>query len=168
MGFLPGNAKEKAAEYEAAYKAMFTEMFGRGDAYQLLKSKFIVEFMTTSYVRGITISDAVVIMDEVQNMTFHEIDSVITRLGKRSKLIICGDRRQNDLGGSGRDVWKLLNITERMESFTHVEFGVADIVRSGFVKEYMLAKIAEEKEERKERETNNVALLPVKYGSHGP
>lgn len=166
MGFLPGNAKEKAAEYEAPYKAMIGELFGRSDAYQILKSKFIVEFLTTSYVRGITLNDAIVIVDEIQNMTFHEASSVITRIGKNCRLIICGDRRQNDLSNNSRDVWKLLNITERMKSFSHVDFREHDIVRSGFVKEFLLAVLAEEREEREQRlKAEKSTNKPISYGS---
>jgi len=165
MGFLPGSVKDKAAEYEAPYKAMIGELFGRADAYQVLKSKFIVEFMSTSYVRGITLTDSIVIVDEIQNMTFHEASSVITRLGKNCRLIICGDRRQNDLTNNSRDVWKLLNITERMKSFSHVDFAVQDIVRSGFVKEFLLATLAEEREERERLKAQESPSKPVSYGS---
>jgi phosphate starvation-inducible protein PhoH len=166
MGFLPGNSKEKASEYESPYKAMIGELFGRGDAYQLLKSKYIVEFMTTSYVRGITINDAIVIVDEIQNMTFHEASSVITRVGKNCRLIICGDRRQKDLSNHSRDVWKLLNITERMKSFSLVDFREHDIVRSGLVKEFLLATLAEEREEKEQRlAPGKPVKQSVMYGS---
>lgn len=165
MGFLPGNTREKMAEYEAPYRAMIAELFGRADAYQVLKSKFIVEFMSTSYVRGITINDAIVIVDEVQNMSFHEASSVITRIGKNCRLIVCGDRRQNDLSNHSKDVWKLLNITERMKSFSLVDFRENDIVRSGLCKEFLLATLAEEREEREQRLKAEQAAKPVSYGS---
>lgn len=154
IGFLPGNVKEKAKEYEAPYISIITELFGRGDAWCVLKSKNLVEFMTTSYVRGITLPEnSFVILDEVQNMTYDEAYSCLTRVGKNSRVIVCGDRKQSDKGGGGpKAVWKLLNITERMRSFSHVDFKEQDIVRSGFVKEFLLAVIAEEKEEKRDRD----------------
>ena len=97
MGFLPGSQKEKMKVYEAPYQAICTELFGRGDAYDILKQKNAVEFMSTSFVRGITMNNCTVIVDEINNMTFHELDSVITRIGKNCRIIFCGDFRQSDL-----------------------------------------------------------------------
>ncbi len=97
VGFLPGSVKEKIKVYEQPYETICTELFGRADAYNILKTKNYVEFMSTSFIRGITLDNCIVIVDEVQNMLFGELDSVITRIGKNSKLILCGDFRQSDL-----------------------------------------------------------------------
>ena len=96
MGFLPGSNAEKAKVYEAPYQAIFTELFNRGDAYQYLKQKGLVEFISTSFIRGITLNDCIIVVDEIANMTLHELDSVITRVGKNCRIVFCGDFRQSD------------------------------------------------------------------------
>lgn len=142
IGFLPGNAKEKSKVYEGPYYAICNELFGRGDAYDILKNKNTIEFMTTSFIRGITLNNAIVIVDEVNNMTFHELDSIITRLGKNCRIMFCGDFRQSDLPKQAErnGLLDFMDILERMKSFTHVEFQQEDIVRSGLVKQYIIAK----------------------------
>jgi len=138
IGFLPGTEKEKASVYEEPYKDIANELFQRGDAYGIMKTKNIVEFMTTSFIRGITLRDAVIIIDECQNMSFHELDSIITRMGENCRVIFCGDFRQADLKGNGmKDFMKIL---KRMELFDFIDFQVEDIVRSDFVKSYIIAK----------------------------
>ena len=138
IGFLPGNEKEKSAIYEAPYKDIAVELFGRGDAYEILKQKSIVHFMTTSFIRGITLRDAVIIIDECQNMTLHELDSIITRVGENCRVIFCGDFRQSDLGKNG--LQQFVSILKRMEQFDLIDFEIKDIVRSEFVKSYITAK----------------------------
>jgi phosphate starvation-inducible PhoH-like protein len=138
IGFLPGSEKEKASVYEEPYKDIAIELFRRGDAYQVLTTKGLVHFMTTSFVRGVTLRDAVILVDECQNMSFHELDSIITRVGERCRIIFCGDFQQTDLKANG--LQKFLRILEEMGSFDLIDFKVTDIVRSGFVKEYILAK----------------------------
>lgn len=142
MGFLPGTDKEKSAVYEEPYKDIAVELFDRGDAYDILKGKKLVHFMTTSFIRGVTLKDAVIIVDECQNMTFHELDSIITRVGSNCRIIFCGDFRQSDLTrGSERQGMKtFLSILERMDGFDMIDFGVDDIVRSDFVKNYIVTK----------------------------
>ena len=142
MGFLPGSNKEKSKVYEAPYYSIFSELFGRSDAYEYLKTKNVVEFMTTSFVRGITLNDAVIIVDEFQNMTPGELHSVFTRIGKNCRVIFAGDIKQNDLVGkrdqSGfRDFFKVIN---RMRDFEVIEFTRDDIVRSDLVKQYIIAR----------------------------
>ena len=142
MGFLPGSNKEKSKVYEAPYYSIFSELFGRGDAYDYLKTKGIVEFMTTSFVRGITINDAVIVVDEIQNMTPSELHSVFTRIGKNCRVVFAGDIKQTDLNPrkeeSGfRDFFKVIN---RMKDFEVVEFTRDDIVRSDLVKQYIIAR----------------------------
>lgn len=142
MGFLPGSNKEKSKVYEAPYYSIFSELFGRGDAYEYMKTKGMVEFITTSFVRGITINDSVIIVDEFQNMTPGELHSVFTRIGKNCKVVFAGDIKQNDLDGrkdvSGfKDFFKVI---DKMKSFNVIEFNRDDIVRSDLVKEYIIAR----------------------------
>ena len=142
MGFLPGNNKEKAKVYEAPYLAIFSELFERGDAYEYLKSKNIVDFISTSFIRGITINDSIIVVDEIANMTLHELDSVITRVGKNCKIIFCGDFRQSDFTREHErnGLTDFMRIIERMKSFSFVDFTEQDIVRSSMVKEYIIMK----------------------------
>lgn len=142
IGFLPGNNKEKTKVYEGPYYAICNELFNRGDAYDILKTKGTIDFMSTSFIRGITINDSIVIADEINNMTFHELDSVITRIGNNCKIMMCGDFRQSDLPKQSekQGLTSFMNILSKMGSFDHVEFDEEDIVRSGLVKEYIIAK----------------------------
>lgn len=138
IGFLPGTEKEKASVYEEPYKDICIELFQRGDAYQILKTKGLVHFMTTSFIRGVTLRNATVIIDECQNMSFHELDSIITRVGEGCRIIFCGDFRQADLQKNGlRDFIRILKATEQFDIF---DFEIEDIVRSKFVKDYIIAK----------------------------
>ena len=138
IGFLPGTEKEKASVYEEPYKDIAIDLFQRGDAYEILKNKSMVHFMTTSFIRGITLRDTVIIIDECQNMSFHELDSIITRIGENCRVMFCGDFRQADLKANG--LQDFIRVLKRMDKFTFVEFEVEDIVRSDFVKQYIIAK----------------------------
>lgn len=142
MGFLPGNNKEKAKVYEAPYQAIFTELFERSDAYEYLKNKNLVDFISTSFIRGITINDSIIVVDEIANMTLHELDSVITRVGKNCKILFCGDFRQSDFTKEHErnGLTDFMRIIERMKSFSFVDFTEQDIVRSSMVKEYIIMK----------------------------
>lgn len=142
MGFLPGNAKEKAQEYEGAYKTICAELYGRGDAYEILKQKNVLDFRTTSYVRGLTFDDTVVVVDEIQNLTFHEADSIITRVGENTKIIFSGDVTQSDFtrDGDKSGLRKFMKILEKIQAFEFIEFGIGDIVRSDLVRDYIIAK----------------------------
>jgi len=144
IGFLPGSEKEKSAVYEEPYKDVATHLFDRGDAYEIMKQKNIVQFMTTSFIRGITLRNACIIVDECQNMSFHELDSIITRVGENCRIMFCGDFTQSDLKRNELLSW--LKVLERMEEFDFIEFGVDDIVRSEFVKKYIIAKMEVEDE----------------------
>lgn len=138
IGFLPGSEKEKASVYEEPYKDICIELFQRGDAYEILKTKGLVHFMTTSFIRGVTLRNATILIDECQNMSFHELDSIITRVGQGCRVIFCGDFRQADLRTNGlKDFVRILKV---MESFDLVDFEINDIVRSDFVKAYITAK----------------------------
>jgi len=143
VGFLPGTLKEKLSVYEAPYKAIFSELLGRGDAWEIMKTNGVVDFVSTSYLRGTSINDSFIIMDEFQNCNLSELDTIMTRVGKNSRMIFCGDLEQTDLLKSRFDVTglpKFVSIIEQMQSFNIEEFGVDDIVRSGIVREYILAK----------------------------
>lgn len=138
MGFLPGNEKEKSAVYEEPYKNIAIELFGRGDAYEILKTKGLVYFMTTSFIRGVTIQDSVILIDECQNMSFHELDSIITRVGQGCRVIFSGDFRQADLTKNG--LKDFIRVLKAMDKFDLIDFEIKDIVRSDFVKQYITAK----------------------------
>lgn len=142
IGFLPGSDKDKAKVYEQPYYAIATELFGRGDAYEVLKQKNAVSFITTSYIRGMTLNDTIVLVDEIANMTFHELDSVITRIGKNCKIIFCGDFKQSDFtkDADRKGLGQFVNILRKMKEFEFIEFTEKDIVRSQLVKSYLINK----------------------------
>jgi len=142
MGFLPGNVKQKAQVYEEPYRAIFNELFRRGDAYDILKTKNLVDFSTTSFLRGLTFDKTIIIVDEVNNMSFHELDSLITRSGKNTKIIFCGDFRQSDLVNHAEreGLKRFLSVLNTIEGFDYFEFEEDDIVRSKLVKSYIIAK----------------------------
>jgi len=142
MGFLPGNNKEKTKVYEAPYTAICTELFGRGDSYEYLKSKGVIEFISTSFIRGVTLNDCIIIVDEIANCTFHELDSVITRVGKNCRIVMCGDFRQSDFVKENEKdgLFDFMKIVKRMKMFTFVDFMEDDIVRSSLVKSYIIEK----------------------------
>ena len=142
IGFLPGDEQEKVSIYEAPYRSICRELFGIKDSYDSLKHQNNVKFMSTSFIRGITINNAVIIVDECQNLNFHELDSIITRLGKNSKIIFCGDYTQSDLTKESdkTGIINFMKILKELPEFTPVEFGINDIVRSDFLKSYIIAK----------------------------
>jgi phosphate starvation-inducible protein PhoH len=142
VGFLKGDLAEKSLIYTLPYRKILSDLFGRGDAYEVLEKHDVLQFMLTSYVRGLTIDDACVIVDEAQNLTAHEADSILTRLGERSRLVICGDILQRDLtNNKEKDIEKFINVVKLMpDYFSFVYFGLDDIVRSGLVKEYIKTK----------------------------
>jgi phosphate starvation-inducible protein PhoH len=143
MGFLPGGAREKSQPYEAPYSEICCELYGRGDAYTILKQKGILEFTTTSFIRGITMTECIVIVEEIQNMTLHELDSVMTRVGPNCKIIFSGDFAQSDFvrDTDRAGLQKFLSVITTMGAhFSNIEFGVDDIVRSSLVKDYIVTK----------------------------
>lgn len=143
IGYLPGSMKDKIKVYEAPYENICNDLFNDGNAYQVLKSKQIVEFQSTSFMRGLTFDNCIIIIDEIQNMTAMELHTVLTRIGKNSRFMMCGDYRQDDLSdkkGEQSGLKQILQVLNKINSVDVVEFGVDDIVRSGFVKEYILAR----------------------------
>jgi predicted ribonuclease YlaK len=149
IGFLPGTHDDKADIYQIPYKNMVKYMFQlSNDAefemlYGNLKQQETIKFWSTSFLRGTTLDNAVIIVDEFQNLNFHELDSIITRVGENSKIMFCGDATQSDLNKSyeRNGIIDFMRVLKVMPSFDMVEFGVDDIVRSGIVKEYIHAKI---------------------------
>jgi phosphate starvation-inducible protein PhoH len=149
IGFLPGSYEDKSDIYQIPYKNMVKYMFQMpSDAefemlYGNLKSQETIKFWSTSFLRGTTLDNSIVIVDEFQNCTAHELDSIITRVGENSKIMFCGDASQSDLQKSNdrNGIVDFMNVLRKMPSIDIIEFGVDDIVRSGLVKEYILAKI---------------------------
>ena len=142
MGFLPGSLQEKTEVYTIPYRQIFNDLCENGTAWDILTKKGMVEFITTSYVRGITLENSVVIIDEFQSMTAHELYSVLTRLGKGSRLIICGDTKQTDLDGRKEKScydWFMTVVDKMPEWFDITNFLSQDIVRSDFVKALIMA-----------------------------
>jgi len=149
IGFLPGDYEDKSDIYQVPYKHMVKYMFQMSsDAdfemlYGNLKSQDTIKFWSTSFLRGTTLDNAIVIVDEFQNLNFHELDSIITRVGENSKIMFCGDASQTDLQKTNdrNGIVDFMNILRKMPSFDIIEFGIDDIVRSGLVKEYIVAKL---------------------------
>ena len=149
IGFLPGDHEDKSDIYQVPYKHMVKYMFQMGsDAdfemlYGNLKAQETIKFWSTSFLRGTTLDNAIVIVDEFQNLNFHELDSIITRVGQNSKIFFCGDATQTDLQKTNErnGIVDFMKIIRSMPSFDLIEFGIEDIVRSGLVKEYLIAKL---------------------------
>jgi predicted ribonuclease YlaK len=149
IGFLPGSYDDKSDIYQIPYKNMVKYMFQMpSDAdfemlYGNLKSQETIKFWSTSFLRGTTLDNSIIIVDEFQNMSYHELDSIITRVGENSKIMFCGDASQSDLQKTNErnGIVDFMSVLRKMPSFDIIEFGVDDIVRSGLVKEYIIAKM---------------------------
>jgi phosphate starvation-inducible protein PhoH len=149
IGFLPGSYDDKSDIYQIPYKNMVKYMFQMpSDAefemlYGNLKSQETIKFWSTSFLRGTTLDNSIIIVDEFQNMSYHELDSIITRVGENSKIMFCGDASQSDLQKTNErnGIIDFMTVLRKMSSFDIIEFGVDDIVRSGLVKEYITAKL---------------------------
>ena len=149
IGFLPGSHEDKADIYQIPYKNMVKYMFQMpSDAdfemlYGNLKAQETIKFWSTSFLRGTTLDNAIVIVDEFQNLNFHELDSIITRVGENTRICFCGDASQSDLQKTNErnGIVDFMSVLRKMPSFDIIEFGVEDIVRSGLVKEYIIAKM---------------------------
>ena len=149
IGFLPGDHEDKSLLYQIPYKNMVKYMFEMpSDAdfqmlYGNLKGQDTIDFWSTSFIRGTTLDRAVIIVDEFQNLNYHELDSIITRIGTDTKIMFCGDATQTDLikQNERNGIHDFMQILRIMPSVDIIEFGVEDIVRSGLCKEYLLAKL---------------------------
>lgn len=142
IGFLPGTEEEKKEAYTGPYQSICAELFEQGDAWNKLQAAGTVDFQSTSFIRGITFNNAIVVVDEMQNLNFHELDSVITRVGRNCKFVMCGDYYQSDFEKvkDRNGIVQFLSIIEQLKRFTVVEFGWEDIVRSDFVRDYIMTK----------------------------
>lgn len=148
IGFLPGDEEDKTALFQVPYQNMVQFMFEQASdsafsmLYDRLKVQGSIMFLTTSFLRGITLDNAIIIVDECQNLNFHELDTIITRVGQDSKIIFCGDFNQTDLikTNDKNGIQDFFRIVQNMEEFNDVEFGIPDIVRSGFVRSYLIEK----------------------------
>jgi len=142
IGFLPGTEEEKTEIYESPYKAICDELFEYSKAYDNLKKSGRIEFLTTSYIRGITLKNTVVVVDECQSLTAHELDSIITRLGSGSRVVFCGDGAQTDLtkANDRRGFHEFSKILQTLNVFSIITFTEDDIVRSGLVRDYIIAR----------------------------
>ena len=149
IGFLPGTHEDKSELYQIPYKNMVRSMFHMPDQasfdmlYDNLKGQETISFWSTSFLRGTTLDDAIVIVDECQNLNFHELDSIMTRVGQDSKIVFCGDINQSDLQRTNErnGILDFQRILENMDEFSTVEFGINDSVRSGLVKSYLISKM---------------------------
>ena len=151
IGFLPGDHEDKSSLYQIPYKNMVKYMFElRNDQdfemlYAALKAQETIKFWSTSFLRGVTLDNSVIIIDEMQNLNFHELDSIITRVGENSRIVFCGDAMQTDLRNTNEKngIHDFMRILELMpDDFTMIEMGIDDICRSGLVRNYLLAKNA--------------------------
>jgi predicted ribonuclease YlaK len=149
IGFLPGDEEDKSALYQVPYQNMVRFMFEMpneqsfNNLYDKLKAQGSLYFLSTSFLRGLTFDNAIIIVDECQNLNFHELDTIITRVGQDSKILFCGDFGQSDLQKTNEKngLHDFLKILESMEEFNCTEFNIGDIVRSGFVRIYLINKV---------------------------
>ena len=148
IGFLPGDEEDKAALYQVPYSNMVQYMFKQPNEqafsmlYDKLKTQGSFYFLSTSFLRGLTFDNSIIIVDECQNLNFHELDTIVTRVGQDSKIMFCGDFMQTDLSKTSErnGLFDFLRILEEMEEFNCTEFNIGDIVRSGFVRNYLIQK----------------------------
>ena len=148
IGFLPGDEEDKAALYQVPYSNMMQFMFEQPNEqafetlYNRIKAQGSYYFLSTSFLRGLTFDNSIIIVDECQNLNFHELDTIITRVGQDSKIVFCGDFSQSDLTKTNErnGLMDFLQILQEMEEFNCVEFNIGDIVRSGFVRNYLIQK----------------------------
>jgi predicted ribonuclease YlaK len=148
IGFLPGDEEDKAALYQVPYSNMVQYMFKQPNEqafsllYDRIKTQGSFYFLSTSFLRGLTFDNSIIIVDECQNLNFHELDTIVTRVGQDSKIMFCGDFLQTDLSKTSErnGLFDFLRILEEMKEFNCVEFNIGDIVRSGFVRNYLIQK----------------------------
>lgn len=142
VGFTPGSLEEKMSLYEQPYMQIYHTLFNRHNAYECLKEAGKIEFISTSFIRGMSFDDSIIIVDECQNMNWEELSTIMTRVGYRSKIIFCGDYKQSDLHRKNSDrsgLLKFHEVAKTMNAFSNVEFTTDDIVRSSLVKDFLIA-----------------------------
>ncbi len=141
IGFLPGNHKEKMSEYERPYVEICQKLFDSKSQippFRQLQNSQYIQVMSTSYIRGITLEDCVIIIDEFQNMIEHELYSLLTRVGQNCRVVLCGDILQNDLRNQKSGFFRLIETIKKMHDFKQVDFQIEDIVRSNFAREFII------------------------------
>jgi phosphate starvation-inducible PhoH-like protein/PhoH-like ATPase len=149
IGFLPGDEEDKSALYQVPYSNMVKFMFKQASdqafevLYDRLRNQGSLYFLSTSFLRGLTFDNAIIIVDECQNLNFHELDTITTRMGQDSKMFFCGDFMQTDLikTADKNGLHDFIRIIENMKEFNCVEFTIGDIVRSGFIRSYLIEKM---------------------------
>lgn len=144
IGFLKGDEKQKIAVYEAPYRAHCAKLFERDDAYEVLKQRGMIDFQSTSFLRGTEFENAVIIVDEIQNLSYMELKTALTRTGENSRVTMCGDTNQDDLTSKRYNeesgLSDIMRVLQRMQCVEQVNFTVDDIVRSGFVRDFIIAE----------------------------
>lgn len=159
IGFLPGDETEKKEAYTLPYKTIAAEVTETGPAWDMLLSQKTIQFESTSFIRGVTLDNTIVIVDEMQNLNFHELDSVITRIGVNSRILFCGDYYQSDFRtNEKKGLLEFMEIIDCMVSFDIIKFGWEDIIRSDFVRDYIMTKeMIQEKKKCSQSETTKGA-----------
>lgn len=142
MGFLPGSKEEKEEVFLSPYKSLAFDVTGDPNAWNKLTNNNKITFESTSFIRGMTFDNSIILVDEMQNLSFHELDSVITRIGLNTRIIFCGDYHQSDFtkASDKNGILEFLNILYHMKDVSHIKFGWEDIVRSDFVRDYIMTK----------------------------
>lgn len=144
QGFQPGTKAQKEAVYEEPYPPIVQTIFGRGDAYQLLKQRNMIEFRSTSFLRGATFDDCIIVVDEMQNMSDGELHTIMTRVGQNCRIIFAGDIKQDDLTSERYNeksgIRNFMRVISNMDAFDFIEFYADDIVRSDLVKSYIIER----------------------------
>lgn len=140
MGFLPGSKDEKLGSYELPYYELCYNLFGRPDAYEILKNENLIEFPSTSHIRGMTYDNSAILVDECQNMNWSELSTVMTRVGNYSRIAFCGDTKQSDLKPheGKNDLLKMMTVCKNMKEFEFIQMDIDDIVRSDFQKQFII------------------------------
>lgn len=150
IGFLPGSEKEKMDVFARPYKAICSELYDRGDAWEILERNGTVQFNSTSFERGNTWDDTVIIVDECQSIGWNELNTLCTRVGENARIIFCGDHRQSDFRFADERAGHkaFYEIIKKMDDISSIEFGIDDIVRSGFCRSWIIASIEYEQENK--------------------
>lgn len=158
IGFLPGTEEEKISVYKRPYQSIVQELFKRDDAWEILEKKNVVEFCSTSFLRGTTIDNTIIFVDEIQNLAYNEIHNVVTRIGKNSALVLAGDFNQMDLDFGDSGVKDFFEIAKKIKGFKIVTFQESDIVRNDFIREYIIAQNEYEREKKSKKIYNGHAV----------
>ena len=142
VGYLPGTLQDKLDAFTGPYRAACHELFNDSRAYEKLVHNNFIRFESTSYIRGVTFDNSIILVDEMQNLNFHELDSVITRVGQATRIVFCGDYHQSDFKNNNEKegIKQFLSILENMKNFSIINFSWEDIVRSDFVRDYIMTK----------------------------